>query len=95
MSSEWTYEAIRGLGATTDLPTLGSIFGVSKWRSYQMAHTGEWEQVGVRIVPIGAKYRVTVRSILDVLGYQPVPRGAPPTAGRELPRPPGTGKPSR
>lgn len=70
MSSEtqWTPEAIRALGATTDLPTLGSIFGVSRWRAYQMAHTGEWKQAGIRIVPIGTKYRVTVQSILEVLG---------------------------
>jgi hypothetical protein len=67
--SQWTHEAIRGLGATTDLPTVGSIFGVSRWRAYQMAHTGEWEQIGVRVVTIGAKYRVVVRSILEVLGY--------------------------
>jgi len=29
MTSQWTPEAIRALGATTDLPTLGSIFGNS------------------------------------------------------------------
>jgi hypothetical protein len=81
MSSQWTHEAIRGLGATTDLPTLGSIFGVSRWRSYQMAHTGEWEQVGIRIVPIGTKYRVVVVSILEVLGYSPPSRtGVGPAA---------------
>ena len=67
MSSQWTLKAIRALGVTTDLPTLGSIFGVSRWRAYQMAHTGEWEQVGIRIVPIGTKYRVTIQSILEVL----------------------------
>jgi hypothetical protein len=67
MSSQWTPEAIRALGATTDLPTLGSIFGVSRWRAYQMAHTGEWQKVGIHIVPIGTKYRVAVQSILDVL----------------------------
>jgi len=85
MSSQWTPEAIRALGATTDLPTLGSIFGVSRWRAYQMAHTGEWQQVGIRIVPIGTKYRVAVQSILEVLrhdgaassgtGHQPPPPG--------------------
>ena len=69
MSSQWTPEAIHALGATTDLPTLGSIFGVSRWRAYQMAHTGEWEKVGIRIVPIGSKYRVAVQSILEVLRH--------------------------
>ncbi len=67
MTSQWTPEAIRALGATTDLPTLGSIFGLSSWRSYQMAHTGEWEQAGIRILKIGNRYRVAVPSILDVL----------------------------
>jgi hypothetical protein len=67
MTSQWTPEAIRDLGATTDLPTLGSIFGLSTWRSRQMAHTGEWEQAGIRILKIGRRYRVAVPSIVDVL----------------------------
>jgi hypothetical protein len=67
MTSEWTPEAIRALGATTDVPTLGDIFGLGRWRSYQMARTGEWEQAGIRIIPIGVRYRVAVQSILDVL----------------------------
>jgi hypothetical protein len=67
MTSQWTPEAIRDLGATTDLPTLGSIFGLSTWRSRQMAHTGEWEQAGIRILKIGNRYRVAVPSIVDVL----------------------------
>src|SRR5690242_15439416 len=68
MTTQWTPEAIRALGATTDLPTLGSIFGLSTWRSRQMAHTGEWEQAGIRILKIGRRYRVPVPTILDVLG---------------------------
>jgi hypothetical protein len=76
MTSQWTPEAIRALGATTDLPTLGSIFGLGRWRSYQMAHTGEWEQAGIRILKIGNRYRVAVPSILDVLG-----NGSAPSAG--------------
>jgi hypothetical protein len=67
MTSQWTPEAIRDLGATTDLPTLGSIFGLSTWRSRQMARTGEWEQTGIHIIKIGNRYRVTVPSILNVL----------------------------
>jgi len=67
MTSQWTPEAIRALGATTDLPTLGDIFGLSSWRSYQMAHTGEWEQAGICILKIGNRYRVAVLSVLNVL----------------------------
>ena len=67
--STWTPESIRALGVKTDLPTLGKIFGVSRARAYQMAHTGEWEQAGIRIVPLGSKYVVAVQSILEVLGH--------------------------
>jgi hypothetical protein len=68
MTTQWTPEAIRALGATTDLPTLGEIFGLSTWRSREMAKTGEWEQAGIRVLKMGSRYRVTVPSILDVLG---------------------------
>ena len=73
ITTQWTPEAIRALGATTDLPTLGSIFGLGRWRSYQMAHTGEWEQAGIHIIRIGARYRVTVQSILKVLAHDEAP----------------------
>jgi hypothetical protein len=46
-----------------------------------MAHTGEWEKVEIRIIPIGSKYRVTVQSILKVLR----PDGAA-SSGAEAPR---------
>ena len=84
MTIQWTPEAIRALGATTDLPTLGSIFGLGRWRSYQMAHTGEWEQAGIHIIQIGARYRVAVQSILAVL----TPDGMPGTPGTPASAPP-------
>jgi hypothetical protein len=87
MTIQWTPEAIRALGATTDLPTLGEIFGLSTWRSREMAKTGEWEQAGIRILKMGSRYRVTVPSILDVLGV-PGDDGTP--ADGETPRADGT-----
>ena len=68
-NSKWTPEAIRALGPTTDLPTLAAIFECSRWKSYQMARQKEWQQVGIKVLSIGSKYRVVVQSILDVLGY--------------------------
>lgn len=79
--SKWTPGSIRALGVRTDLPTLGKIFGVSRSRAYEMAHTGEWQQAGIRIVPLGAKYVVAVQSILDVLGHG----DAEPGPGPDLP----------
>jgi hypothetical protein len=71
MTSEnkWTPEAIRALGPTTDLPTLGAIFECSRWKAYQMARQGAWERLGIKVLSIGSKYRVVVQSVLDVLGY--------------------------
>jgi hypothetical protein len=83
--STWTLEAIRALGVRTDLPTLGKIFGISRARAYQMAHTGEWEQAGIRVVPLGSRYVVAVQSILDVLG----PGDADPRSETSQPSPAG------
>ena len=49
-----------------------------------MAQAEEWGQAGIRIIPIGTKYRVAVQSILEVLGYSdPADTGT----GREPPAP--------
>ena len=99
MTSEdkWTPEAIRALGPTTDLPTLGAIFECSRWKAYQMARHGEWGWLGIKVLSIGSKYRVVVQSILDVLGYGPTPTDGladgqqdAASPGSRLPRQPGT-----
>ena len=79
-NSKWTAEAIRALGATTDLQTLADIFGCSGWSSRKMARTGEWERQGIKIFRIGAHYRVGVGSILDVLGFSSGDLSTPGTA---------------
>ena len=88
--NRWTQEAIRALGPTTDLPTLGAIFECSRWKAYQMARQGEWGRLGIKVLSIGSKYRVVVQSILDVLGYgrgevgaQEVPRRMEPISTSE------------
>jgi hypothetical protein len=78
--SSWTAEAIRALGAITDLQTLASIFECSGWSSRKMARTGEWERQGIKIFRIGAHYRVGVQSILDVLGFSSGDFSTPGTA---------------
>ena len=61
-----TTEAIRALRATADLPTLGTIFGLCRLRSYQMAH-GEKSEQADSLIRSGARTRVTVQPILEVL----------------------------
>ena len=79
-NSRWTAEAIRALGAITDLQTLAGIFGCSGWSSRKMARTGEWERQGIKIFRIGAHYRVGVQSVLDVLGFSSGDLSTPGTA---------------
>jgi hypothetical protein len=84
-NGKWAAEAIRALGATTDLQTLADIFGCSAWSSRKMARTGEWERQGIKIFRIGAHYRVGVGSILDVLGFSSGDLGTPGTAHADEP----------
>ena len=79
-NSRWTAEAIRALGAITDLQTLAGIFRCSVWMSRKMARTGEWERQGIKIIRIGVHYRVGVGSILDVLGFTSADLSSPGTA---------------
>ena len=75
--TRWTPEAIRALGPTTDLPTLADILKCSRWKSYKMARDDEWEQLGIKVLSIGSRYRVVVQSVLEVLGYQADDPGTP------------------
>ena len=79
-TSRWTADAIRSLGAITDLQTLADIFGCGVWMCRKMARTGEWQRQGITIIRIGAHYRVGVQSLLDVLGFGSGDLSTPETA---------------
>jgi hypothetical protein len=79
-TSRWTADAIRALGAITDLQTLADIVGCSVWMCRKMARTGEWERQGITIIRIGVHYRVGVGSLLDVLGFSSGDLSTPGTA---------------
>jgi hypothetical protein len=80
----WTEEAIRALGAVTDLPTAASIFGLGRALAYELAKNDEFP---VPVIRAGTRYRVPVAAILTALRLPPagatchVPdpeRGSPP-----------------
>jgi hypothetical protein len=50
-----------------------------------MARKGEWEQLGIKVLPIGSKYRVVVQSILEVLGYGSADPGTPESSREPAP----------
>jgi len=52
----------------TDLVTTGRAFGVSEPVIRAQARSGELEPMGVRVLRLGAQYRVPVADILAVLG---------------------------
>jgi hypothetical protein len=61
----WTIDRIHALGATTDLRTAATIFGLSRNTAYDLARRGEFP---VPVLRVGARYRVSVPAILAILG---------------------------
>jgi hypothetical protein len=60
-----TIAEINEWGATTDVVTAGTAFGLGRNKSYELAKAGEFP---VRVIKIGANYRVVVSELLAVLG---------------------------
>lgn len=63
----WTEQRIRALGAVTDVPTAGRVFGLGRAMAYELARTGQFP---VPIIRVGARYKVPVAGILTVLGLR-------------------------
>lgn len=61
----WTIEAIRALGATTDVQTAGAILGIGRTKSYEMAREGSFP---VPVLRIGRRIVVPTPTILTLLG---------------------------
>ena len=59
-----TLDEIRTWGATTDVVTAGTAFGLGRNKSYELASRGEFP---VPVLKIGVQYRVVVGEILAVL----------------------------
>ena len=58
-------EAIRQLGPTTDVPTAGALFGLSRTQSYVAIQR---DQFPVKPIRIGRRLVVPVAPILELLG---------------------------
>jgi hypothetical protein len=67
-STAWTETTIRALGVTTDVPTAGSILGLSRSHAYRLAHESRFP---FPTLQVGARIRVPVAGILTALGYLP------------------------
>ncbi len=61
----WTIEAIRALGATTDVETAGAILGVGRTKAYEMPREANFP---VPVLRIGRRIIVPTPTILALLG---------------------------
>jgi len=66
-STVWTIDAIRNLGATTDIETAGAILGIGRSKAYELAKSDEFP---TRVLRIGRRYLVPIPAILSALGIE-------------------------
>jgi hypothetical protein len=64
-------EQLQALPPVTNLPTLGQAFGISEPVVRERHRQGEFERMGIRILRLGAQWRVVTADILHVLGVEP------------------------
>jgi hypothetical protein len=72
---------ILALPPTHALPVLGQIFGVSEPVIRERHRCGELEPLGIKVVKLGAQYRVITSTVWSFLGISP--DGAADGAGSE------------
>jgi len=74
----WTEDRIRALGTLTDLVTAGSVLGIGRSTSHQLARDGRFP---VPVLRYGHRYQVPVAGLLHLLGltehndHRPDPAG--------------------
>ncbi|HEX7161897.1 MAG TPA: hypothetical protein VF223_11760 [Trebonia sp.] len=78
MTAPMSRTEILALPPAIDLPTLGRALGVCEPVIRERARRGELEPLGIRVVRLGAQFRVVTQSLWTFLGVQPdeTPSGA-------------------
>ncbi|HEY1324726.1 MAG TPA: hypothetical protein VGF32_30995 [Streptosporangiaceae bacterium] len=78
-----TREEVLALPPVISLPTLGQALDVSESVIRDRARRGELEEMGIRVLRLGAQYRVVTADVWRVLGID-----SDMAAGGALPAPP-------
>ena len=63
-----TRDELLALPAATDLPTLARAFGISEPVARERHRRGEFDAMGIRILRLGAQWRVVTADVLRALG---------------------------
>jgi hypothetical protein len=87
----WTAQRIHALGAVTDLPTAGAIFGLSRTAAYDLA---KQDRFPVPVLRAGTRYRVPVAPILAALHLPAAPHPVPAGRGLDPARAPSVDRPA-
>jgi hypothetical protein len=83
MTAPMSRDEILALPPAIDLVTLGRAFGVSEPTIRERARSGELDVIGIKVVRLGAQYRVVTASLWAFLGLTPDDEAA--GAGSESP----------
>lgn len=67
MNNGLTREELLALPAAIDLPTAGRALGIGRTKAHEMARQGTFP---VRVLRLGASYRVPTAEVLAALGIQ-------------------------
>jgi hypothetical protein len=73
-----TRAELLALPPATNVTTLGRAFGISEPVARERQRRGDFAAMGIRIVRLGAQYRVVTADILRVLGIDPETQAAGP-----------------
>jgi hypothetical protein len=76
MTKPLTRAEILALPPATDLPTLGRALGLSEPVVRERDRCGELEQLGIKVVQLGAQRKVITASLLEFLGIGDTADGA-------------------
>jgi hypothetical protein len=61
-------DELLSLPVSVDLTTAGRAFGIGRTKSFELARQGRFP---VKVMSVGAKYRVTRSAIFEALGLDP------------------------
>ncbi|RBY94079.1 DNA-binding protein [Blastococcus sp. TBT05-19] len=81
MNRAWTADEVLALPVVVDLVTAGSVLGMGRSASYEMARRGEFP---VPVLKVGHRYRVVSARLRELVGIhdQPTPVTRPATPFR-------------
>jgi len=73
MARAMTRDELLSLPAVVDIRTAGSVLGLGKSKTYELAAAGEFP---VRVLRVGNSYRVPTAELLLLLGIEADERGS-------------------